>query len=145
MKTKKITSGACIALLLCLLMATLFGITSTSPNAAKGSMPAAPIVASLATGNVASGMPVFGNSQVVVTGTNALCLSGTAATSIPCNNVLIYASTTGCCIGSGAATTSCTFPLTTGLQSLPFPITNVNQAYLYASSGTVTVNACYAQ
>ena len=129
MNLKKILAGACIALSLCLPVAALIGINSTAPRPVYG--------------NVAAGMPVFGNTQLVVSGTNALNLSGTASTSIPCNNVLIYASTTGCTIGSG--TGSRTFPLTTGLQSLPFPITNVNQVWASVSSGTVTVNACYAQ
>lgn len=129
MKAKRILAGACIALSVCLLVAALIGITCTQPQKVYG--------------NVASGMPVFGNTQLSVSGTNALNLSGTGSVSIPCNNVLIYASTTGCTVGSTSATA--TFPLSTGLQSLPFPITNVNQVWCAVTSGTVTVNAAYAQ
>jgi hypothetical protein len=130
MKTKKIVAGACIALSLCLLVAALIGINSVQPKPAYG--------------NVASGMPVFGSTQLVATGTNALCLSGTAATSIPCNNMLLTASATGALIGSTSATA--TFPLPSGLTTTTFPVTNVNQVWVMPpSSGTVTVNACYAQ
>ena len=129
MKTKKIAAGACIALSLCLLVACLFGISSTSPRPVYG--------------NVAAGMPVFGNTQLVVSGTNALNLSGTGSTSIPCNNMLLTASSTGCLIGSSSSTA--TFPLPSGLTTTAFPVTNVNQVWCSVSSGTVTVNAVYSQ
>jgi hypothetical protein len=132
-KTKRILAGACIALSLCLFVAALIGITCTQPQKAYG--------------NVTAGYPVFGNTQLVVSGSAAgvLNLSGTAATSIPCNNMLLNASTTGCTIGS--TTGSATFPLASGLQTLPFPVTNVNQVWCQVSggTGTVTVNAVYAQ
>jgi len=142
MKAKKLLATVCISLSLCLALALVPAISHQTAQAGTAEH-AARILSQAAVGDVASGMPVFGSTELVVSGANALNLSGTASTSIPCNEVLIYASTTGCMIGSTSA--SATFPLSTGLQSLKIPATNVNQIWCKVSSGTVTVEACYAK
>ncbi len=143
MKTNRIIAGACIALSLCLALI----IGANISHQASATSPAALAVSQTAVGNVVSGMPVFGNTSLTIAGSGAgvLNLSGTAAMSIPCNNMLLYASTTGCTIGS--TTGSATFPLASGLQTLPFPVTNVNQVWCQVSggTGTVTLSAAYAQ
>ncbi len=139
MKTNRIIAGACIALSLCLALI----IGANISHQASATSPAALAVSQAAVGNVVSGMPVFGNTQLVVSGTNALNLSGTGSTSIPCNNMLLTASASGCLLGSSSS--NCTFPLPSGLTTVPFPVTNVNQVWCSVSSGTTTVNAVYAQ
>jgi hypothetical protein len=129
MNPRKILAACCTVLSIALLAAFITALATQSPRKAYGS--------------IAGNAPVFGNTQLVESGTNALNLSGTASTSIPCENMLLYASGTGCSVGSSSSTA--TFPLSSGLQSIKFPVTNVNQVWCSVSSGTVTVNACYAQ
>ncbi len=142
MKSHRILAGACLALSLCLLAGLMTLITSTSPKKAYG--------------NVQSGMPVAGVSQLVVTGTNALNLASTAATagtsSVPCNNLQLQVSGGSALMGVSAGTASCTYPLyanstsgTAGTMSYQVPCTNTNQLWFYASNGTTTINAVYAQ
>jgi len=134
-------------------------LTAAALRPAHAAIPAsaAPRIASAAVDNVTAGYPVFGNTQIVVSGSgaaNALNLASSAAaagtSSTPCNNVLIYTSTSApwgpqqALIGTGSG--NCTFPLSAGLQTLPFPITNLNQVWIAsAGTGTVTVSAAYAQ
>jgi len=141
MNAKRILAGACIALSLCLLIATLIGITCTRPdNACSSTLPGQ--------------LPVFGNTQLVLTqagtGTTTLNLSGTASTSIPCYGMLLTCSNSAVLMGSSSS--SCTFPLTSimPLSLKDQGVTNVNQLWFSlanSTTGTVTgtINACYAQ
>jgi hypothetical protein len=149
MKAKRITAACCVALSLCLLLATVTGIFTSQPQKAYGS--------------IAQSAPVFGNTQLVLTqsgtGSTVLNLSGTNSTSIPCYGLKLSLATTGATsVLMGSSSSTCTFPVyptstsgTAGSQSIEFPaVSNVNQVWFSLSNSTTgtytaNVNAVYAQ
>src|SRR5271165_3046964 len=117
-----------IAAAICITASILMG-ASIGPQPVNGNLPV----------YGPAGYSTIGQGVVSLTGgTGGLCLSGTAATSIPCNQVILSVTGTGVLVGTGSGAG---YLSVSPSNTLTLPCSNVNQ--IYVSGGTTGVKAGY--
>lgn len=117
---------ACAAVCLLALLPLAWS-ASIGPNPVTGDLPV-----------LDSAYSTVGHGSLATSGTTVLCLTGTAATSVPCSKLLLSCTAAGCLLSSSTA--AATVPLPAN-QPLLLPVSDANKVYV--SGGTNTVGYMY--